>query len=189
MEENKSSPKKESPCRAPPAGTPAPRAASAGTPEEDERSPDPVRRRAESPQRLSPASAQLLEELRSRAQRTRREGSPEHPAAPTSPAFAPPAASTSPGSRGEGATPLTGGGLSLCGPELLRELKQSRSLRHITPHSGLTTVFSGRGGATRASVHGSAPISRSQVQVLPKASTNQSAGGGDRALLANGEQK
>ncbi|KAF3698346.1 hypothetical protein EXN66_Car014027 [Channa argus] len=37
--------------------------------------------------------------------------------------------------------------LSLSSPELLSELKQSRtrSLRHVRTHSGLTTIFSGRG--------------------------------------------
>lgn len=37
--------------------------------------------------------------------------------------------------------------LSMSSPELLSELRGSRtrSLRHVVPHSGMTTVFSGRG--------------------------------------------
>ncbi|XP_026180621.1 zinc finger HIT domain-containing protein 1 isoform X2 [Mastacembelus armatus] len=43
--------------------------------------------------------------------------------------------------------------LSLSSPELLSELKETgtRSLRHVSPHRGLTRVFSGRGGQRQVS--------------------------------------
>ncbi|KAK9525182.1 hypothetical protein VZT92_017505 [Zoarces viviparus] len=52
--------------------------------------------------------------------------------------------------------------LSLSSPELLSELKKSRtrSLRHVPAHNGLTTVFCGRGGGGGAGggqVSGPAP--------------------------------
>ncbi|XP_023821831.1 uncharacterized protein LOC111949264 [Oryzias latipes] len=51
--------------------------------------------------------------------------------------------------------------LSLSSPELLTELKESRTrpLRHVPPHGGMTVVFSGRGrGAPQVS--GSAPAAK-----------------------------
>ncbi|XP_068569227.1 uncharacterized protein [Cebidichthys violaceus] len=49
--------------------------------------------------------------------------------------------------------------LSLSSPELLSELKKSRtrSLRHVPAHNGLTTVFCGRGGRGGGQVSGPAP--------------------------------
>ncbi|GLD72580.1 putative protein TPRXL [Lates japonicus] len=56
--------------------------------------------------------------------------------------------------------------LSLSSPELLSELKESRTrpLRHVPAHNGLTTVFSGRG---RGQVSGSALSTRPANQKSP----------------------
>ncbi|TRY64763.1 hypothetical protein DNTS_027661 [Danionella cerebrum] len=35
--------------------------------------------------------------------------------------------------------------MGLSSPELLKELKQPHSLKHVSAHTGLTRVFSGRG--------------------------------------------
>ncbi|KAG7496257.1 hypothetical protein JOB18_015437 [Solea senegalensis] len=55
--------------------------------------------------------------------------------------------------------------LSLSSPELLSELKESRTrtLRHVPAHTGLTTVFSGRGGPGRQTygpTHSTRPANR-----------------------------
>ncbi|XP_059210353.1 putative mediator of RNA polymerase II transcription subunit 26 [Centropristis striata] len=52
--------------------------------------------------------------------------------------------------------------LSLSSPELLTELRESRSLRPVRTHPGLTTVFCGRGRGGQVS--GSAPSTRSANQ-------------------------
>ncbi|XP_041821532.1 putative protein TPRXL [Chelmon rostratus] len=61
-----------------------------------------------------------------------------------------PSSSSSPSSPCHDSRPAR---LSLSSPELLSELKASRtrSLRHVPAHNGLTTVFSGRGGGGQAS--------------------------------------
>ncbi|MFT7810071.1 putative GPI-anchored protein 58 isoform X1 [Arapaima gigas] len=168
------SPREKTPCDTSPAGPPHPA----------HRYSDPA-----APQHLSLASSQLLAELKSRAQQSPREVSPERSAMPLCLASVPTTPKASPESSADGAMSSVGGGLSLCSPELLWELKQSRSLRHVTPHTGLTTVFSGRGRTTRVSVHGLGPVSQSQVPVLPKALTSTKGEGGDNPVLTNGLQR
>ncbi|RVE60942.1 hypothetical protein OJAV_G00185900 [Oryzias javanicus] len=52
--------------------------------------------------------------------------------------------------------------LSLSSPELLTELKESRTrpLRHVPAHTGMTVVFSGRGRGAAGQVSNSAPAAK-----------------------------
>ncbi|XP_056305441.1 espin-like [Danio aesculapii] len=43
--------------------------------------------------------------------------------------------------------------LSLSSPELLKELKQPHTLKHVPAHKGLTTVFSGKGRPVQRNAH------------------------------------
>ncbi|XP_024120415.1 zinc finger HIT domain-containing protein 1 isoform X2 [Oryzias melastigma] len=79
------------------------------------------------------------------------------PSSPSSPCSSSPrSSSTSPSPNGRQAR------LSLSSPELLTELKESRTrpLRHVPAHTGMTIVFSGRGRGAQGQVSNSAPTAK-----------------------------
>ncbi|KAJ8416598.1 hypothetical protein AAFF_G00324760 [Aldrovandia affinis] len=128
-----------------------PAAMSSVSPTKNNLPPDSVPHKTE---RLSLDSSQLLSELiQAHARRSPRMSSPECPpplaSAPTSPNSSPATLSTPPVTPPQPLSPTQERGLSLSSPELVSELKQSRSLRHVKRQHGLTTVFSGRGRMTR----------------------------------------
>nr|XP_023650609.1 uncharacterized protein LOC111834978 isoform X2 [Paramormyrops kingsleyae] len=125
---------------------------------------------------LSLGSPQLLAELQQSVTRyVPAEESAQSPSTPTSPISM---VTVSPGngaSPPQPLSPVSGGALSLSSPELLRELKQSHSLRHVKPQRGLTTVFSGRGRTTQSQVHTSSPVANPTLTPPPIAGQTEEA--------------
>ncbi|KAI1898775.1 hypothetical protein AGOR_G00075840 [Albula goreensis] len=143
---------------------------------------------------VSPGSPQFLAELmQTQARRSPREPSPERLSLlspPATPSVSPPAAlrqSTPPVTPPLPLSPTQERGLSLSSPELLSELKQSRSLRHIKPQRGLTTVFSGRGRTTPGTTQVINPAGLSPPS--PHAYAKESRAKAGSQPVANGKQQ
>ncbi|XP_036404938.1 proline-rich protein 36-like isoform X3 [Megalops cyprinoides] len=189
------SPQEKTPPKMPPAELPVSPSASPkppASPSQNSVSPSCTLPKTQQP--LSIASPQLLEELaQSQARRRPQESSPERPvslaaspaASPTSPTSPPATPVASPVTF----SPTQDRGLSLSSPELLSELKQSRPLRHVKPHSSLTTIFSGRGRVARGPAHGSDSAGQLGPHLPPNTRANgrrEEAGSGQ---VANGTQR
>ncbi|XP_035266030.1 proline-rich receptor-like protein kinase PERK2 [Anguilla anguilla] len=164
-----------------------PSAMSSGSPAENHLSPDLAPHKTGN--HLSLSSPQLLAELlQSQARRSPRGPSPERSsplASPLTSPISPPASPITPPVTPPQPLSPTQESLALSSPELLSELKQFRSLRHVNPQRGLTTVFSGRGRATR----GSAQVSHSQPRPSPDALTDARRENAGSQLVANGTQR
>ncbi|XP_041635242.1 putative protein TPRXL [Cheilinus undulatus] len=131
--------------------------AAAETPPPSSSSSPPPRLSLQSPQ----LQTEFFQECRRRFQLHSDVSEPGETQTPSSPLPSPfsPSPASSPGGSSSSSPCLDSRPvrLSLSSPELLSELKDSRSrtLRHVSTHNGLTTVFSGRGRGGQVS--GSAP--------------------------------
>ncbi|KAG7464591.1 hypothetical protein MATL_G00167190 [Megalops atlanticus] len=185
------SPQEKTPPKTPPAGLPVSPSASPKPPASpSQNSVSPSRALPKTQKPLSLASPQLLAELaQSQARRSPQESSPERPvspaASPTSPTSPPATPVTSPVTL----SPTQDRGLSLSSPELLLELKQPRPLRHVKPHSSLTTIFSGRGRAARGPVHGSDSAGQLGPHLPPNTRANERREEAGTGQVANGTQR
>ncbi|KAJ8338143.1 hypothetical protein SKAU_G00371090 [Synaphobranchus kaupii] len=169
-----------------------PSAMSSASPAEKTPSPDLTPQKTGKPHSLS--SPQLLAELlQTQARKSPRRPSPECSSPLASPPTSPISPPSTPGSPPVTPTlplsPTLERGLSLTSPKLLSELKQSHSLRHVNPQRGLTTVFSGRGRATRGSAQGSHSDGQSPPHLLPNAHTDERRENAGCPLVANGTQQ
>ncbi|XP_063042918.1 proteoglycan 4-like [Engraulis encrasicolus] len=73
-------------------------------------------------------------------------------------------------------SPTAQGGRGLSSPELIRELQQPHTLKHVSAHKGLTTVFSGRGRMPSSSLSSStgSPTNRGQEKPQPLSNSTKS---------------
>ncbi|XP_061092972.1 uncharacterized protein LOC133125228 [Conger conger] len=162
-------------------------------PAEETPSPDSSPQRTGKQFSHSLSSPQLLAELvKHPALRSPREPSPERSSPLTSPPtspISPPATPWTPPVTPPQPLSPTPESLSLSSPELLSELKQVRTLRHVNPQRALTTVFSGRGRGNRGSTQVSHSTGQSQSLPSPEAVTDERRQNAGSQRVANGTQR